>query len=125
MTPNNELQGKKWLMTKVTGGTGILPDGYFDNPQGKSNGYAVEQVIATGFDFEQLSHGDVLMQFFGDDGEAINTQVITKECLARIPFVAHALFLAAEEGKEAAIKYLNRMSGLDTNNFPQDRGSKP
>ena len=33
--------------------------------------------------------------------------VITKECLARIPVVAHAFFLAVEEGKEAAIKYLD------------------
>ena len=47
------------------------------------------------------------MQFFDDDGEAINTQVITKECLARIPVVAHAFFLAVEEGTEAAIKYLD------------------
>lgn len=120
MTPNNETHCKKWLMKRMTGGTGILPSGYFDNSQGD----AVEQVTATGLDFEPLPHGDVLMQFLGDDGEAINTQVITKECLARIPVVVHALFLAVEEGKEAAIKYLNRMSSLDTNNFPQGRGSK-
>ncbi len=47
MTPNNETHGEKWLMTQMTGGTGILPDGYFDNPQGKSNGDAVEQNTAT------------------------------------------------------------------------------
>ena len=73
-------------------------------------------MTATGFDFEPLPNGDVLMQFFGDDGVAINTQVITKECLARIPVVAHALFLAVEEGKEAAIKYLNNMSFLEHRN---------
>ena len=111
MTPNNETHGEKWLMTQMTGGTGILPDGN-----------AVQQKTATGFDFEPLPHGDVLMQFFGDDGEAINTQVITKECLARIPVVVHALFLAVEGGKEAAMAYLDWISGLDhTNNFPQDR----
>lgn len=114
MTPNNETHCKKWLMKRMTGGTGILPDGN-----------AVQQKTATGFDCEQLSNSDVRMQFFGDDGEAINTQVITKGCLARIPVVAHAFFLAVEEGTEAAIKHLNRMSVLDTNNFPQDRGSKP
>lgn len=91
MTRNNE-----WLMTKVTGGTGILPAGYSDNSKGKRDGDAVEQVTATGFDFEPLLHGDVLMQFFSDDGAAINKQVITKECLARIPVVVHALFLAVE-----------------------------
>jgi hypothetical protein len=70
-------------------------------------------MIATGFDFEPLPHGDVLLQFFDDDGEAINTQVITTECLARIPVVIHALFLAVEEGKEAALTYLRKMSILD------------
>ncbi len=50
MTPNNETYCKKWLMKRMTGGTGILPDGYFDNSQGKSDGDAVEQVTATGFD---------------------------------------------------------------------------
>lgn len=108
MTPNN-----RWVMKRITGGTGTLPDGYFDHIQGKSEVDAVEQNTATGFDFEQLSNSDVLMQFFGDDGEAINTQVITKECLARIPVVAHALFLAVEEGKEAALTYLRKMSILD------------
>lgn len=94
MTPSSN----KAFVKRMTGGTGIFPFGYFDNSQGKPDGDAVEQNTATGFDFEPLPNGDVLMQFFGDDGVAINTQVITKECLARIPVVAHAFFLAVEEG---------------------------
>lgn len=63
-------------------------------------------MIATGFDFEPLPHGDVLMQFFDDDGEAINTQVITKVCLARIPVVIYAFFLAVEKGSDEAFDFL-------------------
>jgi len=71
------------------------------------------QMIATGFDFEPLPNGDVLIEFFGDDGVTFNAQVITKECLARLPVVAHALALAVANGKEAALAYLNKMSFLD------------
>ena len=64
-------------------------------------------MIATGFDFEPLPTGDVLIQFFRDDGRPVNTQVITRECLARFPVVAHAFLLAVEEGKEAALAFLD------------------
>ncbi len=70
-------------------------------------------MTATGFDFEPLPNGDVLIRFFGDDGVVFNSQIITRECLARIPVVAHALFVAVEEGKETALAYLNAMSMLD------------
>ena len=66
---------------------------------------------ATGFDFQPLPTGDVLIQFFGDDGKTINTQVITREGLARLPVVVHAFFLAVEEGKDAAIKFLESVNG--------------
>ena len=67
-------------------------------------------MTATGFDFEPLPNGDVLMQFFGDDGVAINTQVMTRECLARLPIVVHAFFLAVEKGKDEALEFLNSMT---------------
>lgn len=70
-------------------------------------------MTATGFDFEPLSNGDVLMEFIGDDGVRINTQVITKECLAKMPVVAHALFVAVEQGQEAALAFLKRMAVVD------------
>lgn len=65
-------------------------------------------MTATGFSFSPQPNGDVLFEFLCDDGVTINTQVITTECLARIPVVAHALFLAVEEGKQAAQAYLER-----------------
>lgn len=67
-------------------------------------------MTATGFDFEPLPNGDVLMQFFGDDCVAINTQVMTRECLARLPIVVHAFFLAVEKGKDEALQFLNSMT---------------
>ncbi len=69
--------------------------------------------IATGFNFSPLPNGDVLIDFYGDDGVVFNSQIITRECLTRIPVVAHALFLAVEEGKEAALAYMNKMSIVD------------
>ena len=73
-------------------------------------------MTATGFDFEPLPNGDVLMQFFGDDGVAINTQIITKECLARLPIVVHAFFLAVEKGQGAALVFLNGVTVLEGQN---------
>jgi hypothetical protein len=105
MTPRSN----KAFLKRMTGGTGILPDGYFDNSQGDAD----EQVIATGFDFGALPNSDVLIQFFSDDGKTVNTQVMTRECFARLPVVVHAFFLAVEEGTEAALTYLRKMSTLD------------
>ena len=62
---------------------------------------------ATGFDFEPLPTGDVLIQFFGDDGKTINTQIITRDGLARLPVVVHAFFLTVEEGPDAALAFLD------------------
>ncbi len=85
-----------------------------------------EPRIATGFDFEPLPNGDVLIEFYGDDGVVFNSQVITRECLTRFPVVAHALILAVEEGKAAALAYLNKMSILDhMNNFKQEKEAQP
>ena len=67
-------------------------------------------MTATGFDFEPLPNGDVLIEFCGDDGVTINSQAVTKECLTRIPVVAHALFLAVEEGTDAALEFLNHLN---------------
>lgn len=74
-------------------------------------------MIATGFDLEPLPNGDVLIEFTADDGVTINTQIITKECLVRLPVVAHALILAVEEGKEVALTYLNKMSSNTPGDF--------
>lgn len=68
---------------------------------------------ATGFDFEPLPSGDVLIQFFADDGNTINTQVITRDGLARLPVVVHAFFLAVEEGPDAALAFMNGVTARE------------
>jgi hypothetical protein len=50
--------------------------------------------IATGFDFEPLPNGNVLVEFFGDDGETFNTQVVTADVVASMPVVAYLAGLA-------------------------------
>jgi len=67
-------------------------------------------MTAIGFDLEPLPNGDVLMEFFGDDGETVNTQVITRTALAQFPAVVHALFLAVEEGPDAAQTFLKSLT---------------
>jgi len=70
-------------------------------------------MTATGFDFEPLPNGDVLIEFHGNDGVTINSQIITRECLVRLPVVVHALFLAVEEGKEAAQAFLDGVNASE------------
>ena len=67
-------------------------------------------MTATGFDLEPLLTGDVLIEFFADDGETFNTQVITREALARFPVVIHAFILAVDQGQDAALAYLDRLT---------------
>lgn len=64
-------------------------------------------MIATGFEFGTLLNSDVLIRFFSDDGSTVNTQIMTRECLARLPFVVHAFFLAMEKGKDEVLQFLN------------------
>ena len=45
------------------------------------------QRIATGFDLEPLPNGNVLIEFYGDDGKTFNTQVVTREVIERMPAV--------------------------------------
>lgn len=72
-----------------------------------------EVPVATGFDFQPLPTGDVLIQFFADDGKSINTQIMTKESLARLPVAVHAFFLAVEEGKEAALAFFDGLAAAE------------
>ncbi len=70
-------------------------------------------MIATGFDFGALPNSDVLIQFFSDDGKTVNTQIMTRECLARLPVVVHAFFLAVEKGKDEAFDFLKSMTAQE------------
>jgi len=69
-------------------------------------------MTATGFDFEPLMSG-VLIPFFGDDGQTVNTQVITKGGICRLPVVAHAFFLAVEMGQDAALAFFKGVTARE------------
>ena len=70
--------------------SGVQPDG-----QGRKR-------IATGFDFEPLPDGNVLIEFFGDDGKTFNVQVVTASVVESMPLVASVTGVAMREGVEAA-----------------------
>ena len=61
----------------------------------------MKRQIATGFDFEPLDDGSVLIEFYGDDGETFNTQVVTAEVVASMPVVAHLAGLALTQEVDA------------------------
>lgn len=73
---------------------------------------APDRPVATGFDFGPLPNGNVLIQFFADNGKTINTQVITRTALARFPAVVHAFFLAVDQGQAAALAFLDRLNAV-------------
>lgn len=58
--------------------------------------------VASGFDFEPLPAGNVLVEFFGDDGTTINQHIVTAEAVCRMPLVAALLDVAMRMGPEVA-----------------------
>lgn len=64
---------------------------------------------ATGFDFEPLPDGNVLIEFFSDDGTTINTQIVTAEVVRRMPLVAALLDVAIRMGPDAAKEIVENM----------------
>jgi hypothetical protein len=85
-------------------------------PTSESFRISGHRLIATGFDFEPLPSGEVLIQFFADDGKTINTLVITRNALARLPMVVHAFFLAVDVGQDAALAFLDSVTVLEGRN---------
>jgi len=66
--------------------------------------------IATGFDFEPLPNGNVLMEFFGDDGKTFATQVVTLDVVQSMPTVCWITLTYIEHGPEVAKKLMDKMS---------------
>lgn len=66
--------------------------------------------IAIGFDFEPLPDGTVLIEFFGDDGQTFNTQIVTANVIRNIPLVAVLTDLALRKGPDAAKKIMEALS---------------
>jgi hypothetical protein len=73
-----------------------------------SGGHAPER-IATGFDCEPLPDGNVLIEFFGDDGTTLSTQVVTANVVESMPLVATLTGVAMREGADAVNKIMDAM----------------
>jgi hypothetical protein len=58
-------------------------------------------LVATGFDLGILPDGNVLIEFFGDDGKTVNTQVVSPDLFKKMPTVVQAMAdtLAAQPSK--------------------------
>jgi hypothetical protein len=69
-----------------------------------------EMPIATGFDFEPLPDGNVLVEFFGDDGKTFNKQVVTGEVVRSIPLVAILTDIALKRGPDVAKEIMEKLN---------------
>lgn len=59
------------------------------------------QRIATGFDCEPLPDGNVLIEFYAEDGETFNSQVVVRDVIQSMPTVAQLTELLLEKGPDA------------------------
>jgi hypothetical protein len=66
--------------------------------------------IATGFDFEPQTDGNVLIEFFGDDGVTFNTQVVTPAVIRNMPLVAVLIDVAMKKGPAVAQEIMEKLS---------------
>ena len=66
--------------------------------------------IATGFDFQPLPNGNILIEFYSDDGKTINKQVVTAEVVRRIPVVAVLTDIAMKHGPQAVEEIIEKLN---------------
>ena len=62
--------------------------------------------IATGFDLEPLPNGNVLIEFYGDDGTTFNVQVVTREVIEGMPAVVALTLVCMDQGPEELKKIM-------------------
>ncbi len=70
--------------------------------------------IATGFDLELLATGNVLIEFYGDDGRTVNTQVVTREVVQNMPAVASLMLVYMDQGPEAVKTLMGKLTQTET-----------
>lgn len=66
--------------------------------------------IATGFDCQPLDDGNVLIEFFGDDGKTFNKQIVTPDVVQNMPIVAALVNVALKKGPKAAREIMKRLN---------------
>ena len=67
--------------------------------------------VATGFDFEPLPDGNVLVEFFGDDGNTFNKQVVTPDVIRSMGLVSALTDVAMKKGPEVAKAIMSMLTG--------------
>jgi hypothetical protein len=65
---------------------------------------------ATGFDFQPLNDGNVLIEFFGDDGKTFNTQVVTADVIRNMAIVSVLTDVALRKGPKVAQEIMGKLS---------------
>ena len=66
--------------------------------------------IASGFDLEPLPDGNVLIEFFGDDGKSFLKQIVTPSVVMNMPLVATLTGIALREGPDAVREIVGKLS---------------
>jgi hypothetical protein len=67
--------------------------------------------IATGFELQPLADGNVLVEFHDDDGETLNSQIVTAEVVASMPIVANLTGLTLTQELDAIKAMLGGVGG--------------
>lgn len=70
----------------------------------------MNEIIATGFDCEPLPDGNVLVEFFGDDGHTFNKQVVSPEVIKHMPLVAVLTEVALTKGPVVAKEIMDKLN---------------
>jgi hypothetical protein len=65
--------------------------------------------LATGFDFEPLPDGNVLIEFFGDDGHTFNKQIVTAKVMRSMAVISVATDVIMKQGIESGKELMTRM----------------
>jgi hypothetical protein len=67
--------------------------------------------IATGFNFQPLPDGNVLIEFFGEDGNTLGHQIVIPEGINSMPLVAVLTQVALAKGPEVAKEIMAKLAG--------------
>ncbi len=98
----------------VEGGRAILKESGISYSPPHETGGLVDGgpavTVATGFDFEPRPDGNVLIEFFGDDGRTFNNQIVTPTVMRSMGLVSALTDVALKKGPEVAKAVMGMLS---------------
>jgi hypothetical protein len=74
--------------------------------------------VATGFEFEPLPDGTVLIEFSGNDGKTVNKQAVTPDVMCSMGLVSALTDVALKKGPEIAKTVMSILSGVKATGHP-------